>query len=256
MRERLLSSSPPATAAPPLQDHHVAHKAPWMTSRQPPPHEPTAPHEGTHPRQGTMADDTCPQDATAGPPLDRTSRSRRRRTPSSSTTAATTSSALALPASGERIRLSSSAPIHGRGGTVHRSGRSGKNQPSNNGSGTTASQRWETFYAHYKATREARRRSLAEELQLAPQVAALFAPPSSYTGTETASAVLEGRLFVGSACTAQDPIWLRANGITHVLNVADEVTLNEALFQEVGITYRWIGAADRTFVATLRVDDL
>lgn len=92
----------------------------------------------------------------------------------------------------------------------------------------------------------ARRRALADDLQLEPRVAALFEPPPSYAGSEGASAVVEGRLYVGSAGAAQDPLWLQAHGITHVLNVADEVVLNETVFLSAGIAYRWLNIADRT----------
>jgi hypothetical protein len=86
---------------------------------------------------------------------------------------------------------------------------------------------------------------VVEELKLEAHIAALFTPPTSYNGSERASAI-DGRLFLGSACSAQDPLWLQENQITHVLNVADEVGLNEAVLQGSGIVYRWLSIADRT----------
>jgi len=82
-----------------------------------------------------------------------------------------------------------------------------------------------------------------EELKLEAHIAALFTPPTSYNGSERASAI-DGRLFLGSACSAQDPLWLQENQITHVINVADEVGLNEAVLQGSGIVYRWLSIAD------------
>jgi hypothetical protein len=92
-----------------------------------------------------------------------------------------------------------------------------------------------------------------EELKLEAHIAALFTPPTSYNGSERASAI-DGRLFLGSACSAQDPLWLQENQITHILNVADEVGLNEAVLQGSGIAYRWLSIADRTFHFALNFD--
>lgn len=130
---------------------------------------------------------------------------------------------------------------------AHRSRKRGAGSTTTAGGGNavSTSTAWEAFFEHYRATREARRRALAKELQLEPQVAALFAPPSTYVGSEGASPVVEGRLYVGSAGAAQDTLWLRANGITHVLNVADEVVLNLAVLRDAGIQYRSLSVADR-----------
>jgi protein-tyrosine phosphatase len=92
-----------------------------------------------------------------------------------------------------------------------------------------------------------------EELKLEAHIAALFTPPTSYNGSERASAI-DGRLFLGSACSAQDPLWLQENQITHILNVADEVGLNETVLQGSGIVYRWLSIADRTFHFALNFD--
>ncbi len=47
---------------------------------------------------------------------------------------------------------------------------------------------------------------------------------------------------------AQDGMWLEANGISHVLNVADELCLDEAVFVAMGIGYSWFHIADRTLL--------
>lgn len=107
---------------------------------------------------------------------------------------------------------------------------------------------WHDLLNHWRQRVRAKRQSLAQELEIEAEVVELFCNPEHDHGiVASSSSQLLSYLFVGGAEAAGDSEWLKANSITHVLNVAQEVTqISDLMYRELDIERRWIQILDHS----------